>query len=82
MQNVIIARDEAAQAFRDLSERLAAFPALQATCRTLAGATACGNEADVARRVAEHGRDALVAVIGESEYERLRAASRRRASRN
>lgn len=52
----IIERDEAAQAFRDLAEKLKKFPALACSCRTLAGATQEGAEVELGRKIADHGK--------------------------
>lgn len=77
----ITARSEAAQVFRDLADRLSAFPALAATCHTLAGATTAGDEHELARCVAEFGRKRLVAMLGEAEFRRLRSQSKPRTMR-
>lgn len=55
-------REAAAQAFRDLADKLKAFPALACSCRTLAGATEEYNEVELGREIAEYGRGRRLAL--------------------
>lgn len=59
MPTLITERDEAAQAVRDLAEKLKPFPALSTSLRTLAGAAEEGDEVELGRKIAEHGKSRL-----------------------